>query len=333
MSKKSFILNDETKVNSYGFRVPNDKIKLDRFKENAVLLYMHRRGEVHGRWENIRIEGTKLLADPVFDLDDPESKKIAGKVERGFLKGASIYLHFTKETTFHEGADGNLELHNSEAFEGSIVDIPSNADCVKLFADDKEMDSKEIRGIMLSAMPQDEKPERPPIKTYDKQDKSKTTKMEKFKLSAQAVAVLVGVGLSASAETENEVNNLIEQLGTKLTAEMTAHQLEKTAREGLQNQINAEKAVALTALVDQAVTDGKISATQKETFVALGFDGAKSIIDGLPGKTSLGSQVNNPGGAALGAEPKNVDEFAAMPLEQQLAFKNNNPTGYAKLFA
>lgn len=287
---------------------------------------MHVRGAVHGRWENIRIEGTKLLADPVFDMDDPESAKIAGKVERGFLKGASLYLHYGKDTTFAEGADGNLELHNSEAFEGSIVDIPSNADSIKLFADNKELNDDEVKGFMLTAIPN-----HPDKQTTE--DKSKTTKMEKFKLSAAAVVALAGIGLSANEGNETEINGLIEKMGAALTAEKTAHQLEKTARENLQNQINAEKAVALTALVDQAVTDGKISATQKETFVALGFDGAKSIIDGLPGKTSLGSQLNNPGGAALGAEPKTMDEFEKLTNEQKLAFKNGNPAGYAALFA
>lgn len=326
MSKTSFILNDETKVNSNGFRVPNDKINLDRFKENAVLLYMHKRGEVHGRWENIRVEGSKLMADPVFDVDDPESKKLADKVERGFLKGASLFLGFTKDTTFVEGADGNLELHNTEVHEASICDIPSNSRSLKLFADGKELKDEEVRSYMLSAG-FNTSPDK-----QQTQDKSKTSKMEKFKLSAAAVAVLVGVGLSATAESESEVNSLIEKMGSALKAEKTAHQLEKSQREALEKVINDQKAAALSALVEDAVKAGKIVAAQTETFVALGYDAAKNIIDGLPGKTVLGNQLKNTG-AGLTAEPKNVDEFAALSLEQQLAFKNNNPQAYAALFA
>ncbi|WP_017258404.1 hypothetical protein [Pedobacter arcticus] len=334
MAKKSFILNDETQTNSNGFRVPNDKIDLERFKANAVLLYMHKRGEVHGRWENIRIEGTKLMADPVFDIDDPESKKIADKVERGFLNGASLYLAFGKNTTFVEGADGNLELHNTEVHEASICDIPSNKGSITLFADGEELTGEKLKGIMLSltaTLSQGEGAKNL-SETKKNDDKSKQTEMEKFKLSAAAVAVLVGLGLSATAESEGEVNSLITQMGAKLSAETTAHKLEKEAREKLENQAKAEKAVKLTALVDQAVTDGKIVATQKETFVALGFDSASAILKDLPGKVSLGAQVDNPAGGGA-VNPKNTDEFQALSLEQQLSFKNGNPAGYAKLFA
>ncbi|WP_410221931.1 peptidase [Pedobacter sp.] len=325
MSKKSFVLNDETQVNSYGFRVPNALIDLDRFKENAVLLYMHKRGEVHGRWENIRIEGSLLLADPVFDEADPDSAKIAGKVKRGFLKGASIYLNFTNNTTFFEAPDKVLELHNSEAFEASVVDIPSNKKSVKLFADGKELNEKEIKGIMLSAPSIHNKSE-----TEDKNQKTEV--MEKFKLTAPAIAVLVGAGLAAG-ETESEVNDAIIKLGAALTAEKTAHNLEKNQREALQKEINDSKAAALTALVDQAVTDGKILATAKESFIALGHDAAKAIIDNLPGKVQLGSQVNNQAGGANPTDPKTLDEFEKLTNEAKLAFKNNNPTGYTALFA
>lgn len=322
MAKTSFILNDETKVNSNGYRVPNNQIDLVRFEANAVLLYMHKRGEVHGRWENLRIEGPLLLADPVFDVDDPESKKIAGKVERGFLKGASLYLAFTPNTRFVEAADGTPELHGVEAFEGSIVDIPSNSESLKLFAGEKELSSEEIKGIMLSAS---SNPETPASKTKTK------IEMEKIKLSAAALMVLAGVGLSA-AETESEVNNVIEKLGAALAAEKTAHNLEKSAREDLQKKMDAANAVALGAFLDQAVKDGKIAATQKDTFAALGFESAKSIIDGLPGKTNIAGSISN-SGAGLSAEPKNLDEFEKLSDGDKLAFKNSNPVGYAKLFA
>lgn len=318
MAKTSFILNDETQVNSNGYRVPNNQIDLTRFQANAVLLYMHRRGEVHGRWENIRIEGSLLLADPVFDMDDPESAKIAGKVERGFLKGASLYLAFTSNTRFVEGADNTPELHGVQAFEGSVVDIPSNAESLKLFAEDKELSSEEIKGIMLSAKPA--KPEQ-----TQKIDMSKVT------LSAAAVLAFAGVGLAA-CETETDVSAGIERLGAALAAEKQAHLLEKTAREALQKTVNEEKAAALSAFLDQAITDGKINATQKDTFAALGFDSAKSIIDGLPAKTSLSNSVKNTG-LGLSVEPKTMDEFEKLSMEEKLSFKNGNPNGYAKLFA
>jgi len=315
----SFVLNDETRVNSHGFKVPNKEIDLVRFKENAVLLYMHRRGEVHGRWENIRIEGHLLLGDPVFDMDDPESAKIAGKVKRGFIKGASLHLNFTPTTTFVE-ALGQLELHGVEAWEGSIVDIPSNDKSLKLFLEGKELDDEAIKGYMLSAAP-----------VNDSVKIKKSIKMEKVTLSALAISAFALAGITPG-ETPETISKAVEELGAKLKAEQTAHGLEKTQREVLEKQVKDQQSAALSAMVDQAITDGQIVAAQKETFIALGFESAKKVIEGLPKKVSLGAAAapQNPTGAG---EPKDLDEFEKMTLSAQLNFKNNNPAAYAKLFA
>ena len=78
----SFVLNDENEVNSYGFRTLNDGLDLSRFEENPVLLDFHNPSNqsVIGRWKNIRIKGSQLLADPEFDEEDPEAMKVKGKV-------------------------------------------------------------------------------------------------------------------------------------------------------------------------------------------------------------------------------------------------------------
>ena len=90
METKSFVLHDDT-VNTYGFRMLTSGANLEEFRRNPVLLLMHSDHLLPiGRWENIRVEGSRILADPVFDMEDPEAKKIAGKVDRGFLRAASI---------------------------------------------------------------------------------------------------------------------------------------------------------------------------------------------------------------------------------------------------
>src|SRR5690625_2612189 len=90
-----FVLNDETKVNQYGFKVLNAGLDLERFKKNPVILDYHHPNNfgVIGRWEDIQIEGHLLTAKPVFDEEDEYSRRIAGKVKRGFLRGASLGLN------------------------------------------------------------------------------------------------------------------------------------------------------------------------------------------------------------------------------------------------
>jgi len=42
------------------------------------------------RWENIRVEGTQILADAVFDMKDPRAAQVTGKVQDDFMRMASI---------------------------------------------------------------------------------------------------------------------------------------------------------------------------------------------------------------------------------------------------
>jgi len=87
---KEFVLSDETK-NSYGFKVMTNGINLSRFRQNPVMYYNHdREAGVIGQWDNVRIDGKRLLGTPIFDLNDPLGAKVAKQVADGFLKGASI---------------------------------------------------------------------------------------------------------------------------------------------------------------------------------------------------------------------------------------------------
>lgn len=90
MSKKTFILHDES-LNSKGFRMLTAGANLTEFRKNPVMLLMHDDYNMPiGRWENIRVEGTKILAEPVFDEKDPRAIEVMEKVNRGFIRMASI---------------------------------------------------------------------------------------------------------------------------------------------------------------------------------------------------------------------------------------------------
>lgn len=48
-----------------------------RFKKDPVMLYMHAREKgVIGRWDNIRTEGSQLIADAVFDEITRSEKRL-----------------------------------------------------------------------------------------------------------------------------------------------------------------------------------------------------------------------------------------------------------------
>jgi HK97 family phage prohead protease len=303
--KLTFVLNDETKVNSYRFRVKNAGLDLDRFTENPVMLINHNNNvfAVIGRWENVRIEGSLLLADADFDEEDEQLKGIIGKVKRGYIKGCSIGF-MPGSDAFEMGADEIWDCLKGELMEATICAIPSNSGAVRLYAEPgKLMPEGEIK-LCLQAIDKDVST------TINKQ--TSTTTME-IKLTPGA---LVALKLE-NTENSAEVSKAIE----KLAAENSTL---KGTNKTLTDQVEAQAKLQAKALVEPAILAGKITADQKEHFTQLAASNYA--------KVSLSNQVNNPSGASEN-DPKTMDDFMKLPLEKQLSFKAANPEGYQKLFA
>ncbi len=124
----TFVLNDES-VNSYGFIVLTEGIDTSVFERNPVMLYMHNRdGNVIGRWENIRKEEKRLLADAVFDESTELGATVKKQVEGGFLRAVSIGI----EDIAREQLNGVETVTKCRLIEVSVVDIPSNKNAVRL---------------------------------------------------------------------------------------------------------------------------------------------------------------------------------------------------------
>ena len=143
-----FILCDGNNINSYGFRTNLNGMNLERFKSNPVMLFSHDREKVIGRWEDIKIEDRKLTAEAVFDEEDEDGKRIAGKVKRGFLKGCSIGMSISD---MYEDENGILVASKSELMEASICAIPSDANAIVLYdKNHKRLSVDEVKQMCLS---------------------------------------------------------------------------------------------------------------------------------------------------------------------------------------
>ncbi len=133
MAGIKFIVSDET-LNSHGFIVITAGINTARFERNPIMLYMHERANgVIGRWENVRKDGNKLIAEAVFDESTELGAKVKQQVENGFLRSASIGI----DNMVYEEIDGVKTVTQCDLFEISIVDMPSNENAVKLYAKGK----------------------------------------------------------------------------------------------------------------------------------------------------------------------------------------------------
>ena len=136
----TFTLYDDHYATNDGMRVLLNGLSLRAFIQNPVMLYMHNRGgnnptgsEVIGKWENIRLVGKRLLADAVFDANDQLAQKIASKVTRGFLSGASIGIlikETSQQVTDKIQHQTGATITKSVLLEASIVDIPRCANAL-----------------------------------------------------------------------------------------------------------------------------------------------------------------------------------------------------------
>ena len=128
MNNITFVVSDES-VNSYGMVTLTAGIDTSRFEQNPVMFYMHERATIVGRWENIRKEDDKLLADAVFDDTTPIGKQVKDQVEKGFLRAASIGIEIVERKTI-KGVDTVTKCILNEI---SIVDVPANENALKLY--------------------------------------------------------------------------------------------------------------------------------------------------------------------------------------------------------
>jgi hypothetical protein len=137
-----FVLISENNLNRYGYRVLLKGLLLKHFKGNPVMLYMHdRRILPIGRWKNLKIENGNLTAEPEFDMDDEFAAKIAGKVDRDFIRAVSvgILIHkWTEDAQYHIEGKEHMTIIKSELLEASFVDIPADRNAVRLYMVDPE---------------------------------------------------------------------------------------------------------------------------------------------------------------------------------------------------
>ncbi|MFU8843492.1 MAG: HK97 family phage prohead protease [Bacteroidales bacterium] len=264
---KPFIFNDESKVNSYGFVVRNAGGKFDRFKENPVMLYDHDTGKLIGRWENLRVEGTRLVAEPVFDTEDTDAKVYEGKVERGFLKGCSMGISIHNAEIINVPGKGLVKAVTEwELMEGTLTPVPSNGNSLLLYSEKGEL-LKSRADVQLSIDKFINKPE----------------KMDKISISKDAAKLL---NLSShELENGNELSAAIVELSGRA----------EKAEKDLKTFITARA----TNLVDTAIKEGRLSADKKDSFVKLAesdFKQAEDLISAMPGKQTLSGKVREMNG-------------------------------------
>jgi HK97 family phage prohead protease len=293
---KPFVFNDESVVNSFGFFVRNSGGNFDRFKDNPVMLYEHSARDLLGRWENLRVEGSKLLADPVFDTDDVNAKVYEGKVERGFLKGCSMGIQVLDAELVDMPGKGPVPAVTKwELMEVSITPVPSNGNSLRLYSE---------KGELLSALNEVQL-------SIDKFINKTETTMSKIVISKEAATVL---------KIGTEVSD-----GEALSAAVMAL---SAAKEKSDNDLRTLINTRAVALIDSAIKEGRLTADKKESFVKLAetdFGQASDLISAMPAKQTMSGKVTDMTGTK--GQPGGREDW------DYLKWSKEDPKGLAKMRA
>jgi len=296
MAKLDFpiCLIDESVVD-YGFRVLMSGARLDNFKKNPVLLIQHERiggsGLLKGaqltdnavlplgKWCDFEIKDGQLLAVPEFDDDDAFAVKVEGKVKKGYLNGASIWIEpITVSDDEALKLPGQMGPTITEwgVREASIVDIPN---CRNALAIRTEKGKISLSG----STPDDGVLDY--LKTFLPHEKSNTD------MDKKVLALKLGLPETASdAEVAEKLAGVLTTAGNAATLNTEVTSLKGEVL-SLRKEAGEKR---ITDLVDGGLAAKKYPEADRAKYLKLAaadFDTTKSLIDGLPAYESIESKL------------------------------------------
>lgn len=308
-------------LNCYGGRVLTSGIDLTQFQKNPLLLWMHRRSFDRdampiGRIDNLRIDGDRLIGTPVFDQNDEFAKKIESKWENGFLRMASAGIEIIETSDAPEHllqGQTRRTITRCRLEEVSIVDMGGNDEALQLY-DRSGKVLKLAAGEDSDALPllAPEKNDDPtgtaPDGKADNQTNKSTQNMNK--------EILQLLGLSETA-TEQEAVGALRLLKEKA------------------DKVETLQLASITAVVDGAIAEKRITADKKAHFVNIG---KAAGIDSLRETLSLMQPVRKPTEVIRQTdtprddEPKTYAKLSDVPAAEMEKLREEKPQDYERLY-
>ncbi len=308
-------------LNCYGGRVLTSGIDLTQFQKNPLLLWMHRRSFDRdampiGRIDNLRTDGDRLIGTPVFDQNDEFAKKIESKWENGFLRMASAGIEIIETSDAPEHllqGQTRRTITRCRLEEVSIVDMGGNDEALQLY-DRSGKVLKLAAGEDNDALPllAPEKKDDPSGTAPDGKADNQTNKLTQ----SMNKEILQLLGLSETA-TEQEAVGALRLLKEKA------------------DKVETLQLASITAVVDGAIAEKRITADKKEHFVNIG---KAAGIDSLRTTLSLMQPVRKPTevirqtDAPRDDEPKTYAKLSDVPANQLEKLREERPQDYERLY-
>lgn len=129
-----FVLSDAT-VDRYGDIVEPDGWDLRNFKKNPIALFGHNSSFPIGTWENVRVEGGKLIGRLKLATKGTSARidELIGLVEQGILRAVSVgFAPEVAEPIDKNRPYGPQRYKKQQLLETSLVSVPANPAAVAL---------------------------------------------------------------------------------------------------------------------------------------------------------------------------------------------------------
>ena len=299
--KRVRITNDS--LNSYGTRVLTAGMNVEQYQRNPVLLYMHERGNVIGYVKDLKVEDGEVTGELMFDEASELSVRCKKQYEFGSLKMVSAGLDILETSEDPEllvQGQTRPTVTKSKLFEVSLVDVGSNDDAIVLQKDGKKI-----------TLGKDSECPLPLLNNNNQKQKQMEQKM-----------VAMQLGLPATA-TEAEINAALDELKTA-----------KEENERLQQKNAALTLASITAAVEKAVGEKRITPDKKDEFINLGKEVGQekleSILSAISPQMKLSSVIGHQGGAAT--EPTTYKKLSDVPSGQLTTLRKEQPDEYKRLY-
>ncbi len=297
MASELTLVISNNDVNRYGFRVLTEGIRTENYLKNPVVLAYHEDRLVSvGKATRLekKLNG-EFVATVDFDENDPFALLVFNKYKNGYMNATSLgLLELVESANEKDLIQGQSypTIVESEMLEMSLVNVPGNAGCVKLY-------NSEMNEIKLSMIES-----KPNLKPMSKDEKTVEQLQEENRalrktLAGEMVALHVKRGSIEAGEADfftKSAENDFE--GTKKVLEMRPEKKDE----------NAEKA---KALVELHFTRGAITSDEKTFFeksAISDYEGAKKMLEAKKGKDAvdqfLGSAPASASASAQGNDDK-----------------------------
>lgn len=290
------------RLNSFGTRVLTEGMDVEQYRRNPVLLFMHRRGDVIGFVKDLRVEGDEVTGELVFDEASDLSVRCKKQWEFGSLKMVSAGIdikELSEDPAFLVQGQTRPTVSKSKLYEVSVVDVGANDDALHLQKDGQLIGLGKDGGAEL------------PLLNINQ--KAKSMELKQLALS---------LGLPETAD-EATVNAKIDEM-------KRAEAENKTLRDDKDRLTLA----AITAAVDKAIGERKITPERKDQFISLGKTIGVEELEKTFGAMSPAMKLSNVLGHQGGQTEQQAEykKLSDVPAEELATMRSENLALYKKLY-